>query len=147
MSNTTNIEAFKKSRKHRFIILNIVTYSLIFLFFRTVVALFNGEIGEIWAEVLSTALIFGILIAIFRAFKIKISYLKSEDFTALNTLLINNGYDAPRKLSATKLVYIKKESSILKGTNEVIVDTLDDILEILGTKQIKAILKKELNLI
>lgn len=147
MSNISNIVAFKKSRKHRFIILNIVTYTLIFLFFRAVIAMFNGELGKIWAEILSTSLIFGVLIAVFRGFKIKNVYLKAEDFANLNTVLISNGYDAPRKLSETKLVYIKKESSILKGTNEVIVETMDDILEILVTKEVEIILEKELNLI
>lgn len=147
MSNSNNITAFKKSRKHRFIILNIVTYTLIFLFFRAVVAIFNGTIGEIWAEVVSTSLIFGVLIAIFRAFKIKNIYLKAEDFANLNTVLISNGYDAPRKLTDTKLVYIKKNSSILKGVDEVIVETIDDTLEILATVKIKNILEAELNLI
>ena len=147
MSNFNKIEAFKKSRKHRFIILNIVTYTLIFLFFRVVVALFNGTIGVIWTEIISTSLIFGVLIAIFRAFKIKNVYLKAEDFANLNAVLINNGYDAPRKITATKLVYIKKEASILKGVDEVIVETMDDILEILATVKIKNILEAELNLI
>lgn len=147
MSNINNITAFKKSRKHRFIILNIVTYTLIFLFFRAVVAMFNGELDKIWAEILSTSLIFGVLIAIFRAFKINNVYLKAEDFANLNIILINNGYDAPRKLSDNKLVYIKKDSSILKGVDEVIVETMDDVLEILVTKQIKNILEKELSLI
>jgi len=147
MSNITNIAALKKSRKHRFIILNIVTYTLIFLFFRVVIALINGSIGEIWAEILSTSLIFGVLIAIFRGFKIRNIYLKAEDFAALNTVLIHNGYDAPRKLSEDKLVYIKKEASILKGVEEVIVETMDDVLEVLVTNKIKNILEEELNLL
>lgn len=147
MSNIKNIEDFKKSRKHRFIITNILRYSLIFLFFRTIFALINGTMGTVWAEILSTSLIFGVLIAIFRAFKVKNVYLKAEDFAALNTILISNGYDAPRKFSETKLVYIKKEATILKGVEEVIVETMDDTLEVLATKDIIKVLEKELNLL
>jgi hypothetical protein len=119
-------DRFKRERKHRFIVLNLTLYSAFWLFFRGIIALVNGNLGEIWAEMLTSGIIFGILIAIYRFFKIKLLYTKSENFEPLNHLLINNGFEPPRRLSDDKILYIRPRQPRFWGNEEVVINTLTE---------------------